>query len=329
LKLSSKVKPSGNLSQDIADFKAAIGDKLGDGETWEALGLAIDVLTHPEEKGNYRATSDGSAPRFGKKETLRKIKAELEKLKGMSGPEVEATRELLIAGKGIVHFKLKQARVEKAAKAVAKTVSLTTGVIAAVNSCGASLVPVAVKAVASSLDTAIGLGQMGVEEMGRTGVILPTGNEKFFKRVVDSSQVLREGYDVVVDILSHPKKNKGFGGKQVGKKEAKQMLKNTLNEIDELIRTETDPRVRTELMKLRQYFQKSHDVVSTKLNKARAKKCTKITGSLVATAAATAACVATFGAATPIAVSAAINTVMLCLGVTYRDAKLIYELAKH
>jgi hypothetical protein len=322
-------KSDDDLGQAVANLKAAIPDS----GIQEGLELAVDVLMHPEKNRDYQATSDEDGPKFGKKETLHKIKAELKKLNRMSGPEVNRAKEILTAAKEAVHLKLKMARGAKAAGYAASAASIAVGVAGAVGSCGASLVPAIVDVVASSLDSASEIAQTAIEKtharaMQQTGGILD-GNQTQFKALdPDARLYLGRSHGLAVDVLTHPEKSKGFegpGGAKFGKKETKRFLGATLSKFDERTKGVTDVSARQELTKVKQDIKKAYDIVSSKLNNARVVKGLKIAGVGFAVTASVVACVATFGAAAP-AIPAAIGAGIGALGTAIRCGKIAHEL---
>jgi hypothetical protein len=334
-------KPGDDIGKAVDSFIATIDDK----GIQESVRLAVDVLTHPEKHRNFEETSDGDGPKFGKKDTLRKIKAGLEKLDGMSGPEVDGARAILTAAKQVVHLKLNRARVAKTIGCVSKAVSIAVGVTTAVGSCGASLVPTAVKVAVSSLDSVSGIAQAAIgktyeREMQQTEGILDGDRAQLEARGIrlapDALLSLRECNGLAIDVLTHPEKSTDFEAPEdtnfgtFGKKDTRQFLHTALDRFDEWTQDVTDPDVQKELAKVRQDIQTAHDVVSSKLNKARAIKGLKISGAVLATTASVIACVATFGAAAP-AIPVAISAGVGALGTVVRDGKVAYELlsSKH
>jgi CHASE2 domain-containing sensor protein len=81
------------------------------------------------------------------------------------------------------------------------------------------------------------------------------------------------------------------------------------------------------LNKTRQNIKTAHDTVSSKLNKARTKKVLKIGGAFLATTAAVATGVVTFGAGT-VAVIPVITTLLGLLGTIINDVKVAREILK-
>jgi hypothetical protein len=322
-------KPSDDLMKVAANFIATIDD----GGIQESFKLAVDVLTHPEKNRNFEEISDGDGPKFGKKDTVHKIKAGLEKLDEMSGTGVDNAREVLTAAKKIVQLKLKIAMVEKAVGYATKITSIVIGIVGVVGSYGASLVPTIIKFVTSSLDSINGIVQTTIEEthakaMQQTGGIFDGNKTQFEALDQDARLYLGQCHGLAVDVLTHPEKSKGFKGPRgakFGKKETKQFLGAALSKFDEQIKGVTDPNAQEGLAKVKQDIQTAHDIVSSKLNRARVIKGLKISGAIFATIASIAACVATFGIAAP-AIPAAIIVVIGALGAAVRDGKLVYEL---
>jgi hypothetical protein len=316
-------KPSDDLMKVAANFIATIDD----GGIQESFKLAVDILAHLEKNGNYQATSDGGGQTFGKKDTLCRLTAGLEKLEEMSGPEVDNAREVLTAAKEIVQLKLKIAMVEKAVGYATKITSIVIGIVGVVGSCGASLV--IVKAVASIIDSSIGLSLTAI---GKTSAPVLRGNKTQFKALdQDARLYLGRCHGLAVDALTHPGKSKGFKGPRgakFSKKEAKQFLGAALSKFNEQIKGVTDPNAQEGLAKVKQDIKAAYDIVSSKLDKASIIKVLKIFGAVFATSASVAACMAAFGTAVP-AIPALISAGIGALKTAVRDGKLVHELWKN
>ncbi|MDR2602966.1 MAG: hypothetical protein LBC11_00180 [Puniceicoccales bacterium] len=330
-------KPGDDLGQVVDNFVAEIDDR----GIQESVKIAVDVLTHPEKHRDFEEVSGGDGPKFGKKDTLRKIKSALEELNGMSGPTVDSGKAILTAAKKLVHLKLKLARAAKAAKYAAMTASIAvsaSGIAGAVVTGGASLVPTVVKFAASGLNSACNVARTAIEEM-HAGMTQQTGGGGFLygdeaqleargiKLTPDALRSLRECNGLAIDVLTHPEKNRNFegpGDTNFGKKDTKRILRTALKKFDEWTQDVTDPNAQEELTKLRQDILTALAIVSSKLNKARGMNVLKISGAILGTAVAGAACALTGGAALPI-----VGAVLGAVGAVVKDGTLIHELWKN
>jgi hypothetical protein len=324
----------GKSSDDIRQAAANFIGKIDNGEIREAVGLAIDVLTHPEKNGDFEEINGASGLKFGKKRTLHAIKAALEQLSAMEGLEADSAKEILTAAKKVVRLKLNMARGVKAAGCVAKAVSITADVVASIGSCGTGSVPVAVKCIASSLDSTSAVGQMAMGKSSKREIQQTEGRFNTLQaKGIEPDAFVSIGRcnELAVDVLKHPEKNRDFeitGGVKFGKKDTKQFLHEVLDKFDGWTANVVDQDSQEELGKVKQDIQTAHDIVSSKLNKARAIKSLKISGAILGTTASIAACVATFGAAAP-AIPAAISVGIGALGTAIRDIKLARELVEN
>jgi hypothetical protein len=337
----SKV-PVEDLNHVGENFVNTIDDK----ELQECVRLAIDVLTHPEKNRDFGVTNDGNGPKFGKKDTLRKIKARLKQLNSMSldgDTDLKLkknTEKILVAAQSIVHLKLKIAKGAKISGIAANVASIAANITGVIGTSGASLVPWVVNVVASNLSSASSIVQA---TMGKTcagmmqqtkGILSGDSNQLEDHGIIltpDALMSLRQCNRLAIDVLTHPEKNRDFegpGGANFGKKDTKKFLQIALDKFDTFTRDVTDAGGKQELAKIKQDIQTAYDIVSSKLNKAKVTKGLKISGAVFATAASIAAAVATFGAGA-IAIPTVISTVVGALGTTIGNVQLAHELLQN
>ncbi|MDR0693557.1 MAG: hypothetical protein LBF49_03250 [Puniceicoccales bacterium] len=321
---TAKLSPE-HVQQAIENITRTIEDE----EVLECVTLAMDVVTHPEKNGDFDVTTDGSGPKLGKKDALRRLKTGLKKLNSMDDQgdqgAIGKAKELITIAQNIAQKKLNVARGAKICGVAANIASIAANIAGVIGTSGASLIPCVINVATANLAS---VGNIAQAAIGKTYAETILGSKV---KLVGFDPYLEECYGLAIDVLTHPEKSRDFegpGGAKLGKKETKRLLKETLGRVDRVMQ-EVTPGTQAKLAKVRQDIQTAHDVVSSKLNKAIATKGLKIGGAILATAASIAACVATFGTAAPIAIPAAISASVGLLGTGISDVKLLREMLQN
>ncbi|MDR2603637.1 MAG: hypothetical protein LBC11_03730 [Puniceicoccales bacterium] len=342
--VAEKLSPKGtklspeSIQQAIENIAKTIEDR----EVVKYITLAIDVISHPEKNRDFDVTSDGSGAKLGKKDTLRQLKAGLERLNSMDDQggqvAIREAKELITTAINVVQKKLNVSRRVKALDVAANMASIAANIAGVIGTSGASLAPWLVNVATANLAS---VGSIAQKVMGKTyaaeGEIFGGDVDQLSADGILSDNILatlKRCNALAIDVLTHPEKNRDFEdqeGVKLGKKETKRLLRMALHELDRMIaQNVTDPTAQAKLENIRQGIKTAYGIVGSKLRKARVTKGLKISGAVLATAAAVAAGVATFGVGT-IAVLPAISASAGFLGTIISDAKLAREMlqSKH
>jgi hypothetical protein len=237
---------------------------IEDEEVLKCVPLAMDVVSHPGKNRECSVTDNDDGPKLGKEDTLRQLKAGLEKRNSMGdqGDQIAIgkAKELIKIAINIIAQNLDASRGGRALGVAANVASIAANIAGVMGISGASLIPWLINVTTANLASASNIAQ----------------------------EMVRKIYAIEGEI---------FGGKVVklGKKETKRLLWEALRKLDGFIQNETDLDQESEFRKIQQNIKKASIVVGSKLSKARTIKGFKIAGAVLATAAAIAAGGATFG----------------------------------